>query len=375
MIRRLKRDDIDKVVFLENDVLSTTLGSDMLKSFIESEFSYAFVYDDMGVKGYISCNFDGYDVEILNFCVSSDYQNKGIGRELLNYTLSYFYSKMAISAILEVRESNKRAVHVYELFGFKKINVRKNYYQNEENAIVMQKVFIPFDDVNDAYYDLFVEREYLFDSIRVIDEKEPLKYYHNYYKIDSKTNIDELLKNKFDGFIHFVSNEDLNYKFLDYEISCNAIMHANLYSIKFLKNDNVNVKRLDSSNVISAKNFIFNEEKIFGEKYALGSLRSLIDMDYIYHRLNVYLAYYNDKIVGYLHTFKLDNYAKIDDFFVLDEYQHNGIGQALLKAAIVDLIKNGCSDLIIDTDVNLMGMYRKMGFNQVSQYFRYLKKV
>ena len=68
MIRRLKSDDIDKVVFLENDVLNTTLGSDMLKSFIESEFSYAFVYEDRGVKGYISCSFEGYEVEI---CLNS----------------------------------------------------------------------------------------------------------------------------------------------------------------------------------------------------------------------------------------------------------------------------------------------------------------
>ena len=42
---------------------------------------------------------------------------------------------------LEVRESNKIAINVYEQFGFIEIDRRKNYYKTatgNENAIVMQ---------------------------------------------------------------------------------------------------------------------------------------------------------------------------------------------------------------------------------------------
>lgn len=365
-------DDIDWVISLENESLGTTLGYDMLKSFIDNDFSYAFVYDDVG---YISCNFDGYDVEVLNFCVSLKCQNKGIGRKLLNYALSYFYSKGAISAILEVRKSNIRAIHVYEMFGFKMINVRKCYYQNGEDAIVYQKVFIPFKDVFDSYYDLFAKREKLDDAILVYDDKEPLSYYHNYYIIDSKTKIENL--KYFNGFINFLSYENLTNKLNGYDVSHNVTMHTNVFALNFFKNNNFIIKKLDDNNLLEAKNFIYNDSKKYGDKFAEDSLRSLIDMDYIYHKINVYLAYFNDEIVGYLHTFKLDNFAKIEDLFVLDLYQHKGIGQALFKYAVNDLKKCGCSDLIIDTDIDdtVIGMYKKMGFNQVNDYFMYLKKV
>ena len=40
---------------------------------------------------------------------------------------------------LEVRVSNKVAIALYEKYGFKKISVREKYYENVEDAYVMQK--------------------------------------------------------------------------------------------------------------------------------------------------------------------------------------------------------------------------------------------
>ena len=39
---------------------------------------------------------------------------------------------------LEVRASNKKAIHLYEKFGFKSLGLRRKYYQdNNEDALIM----------------------------------------------------------------------------------------------------------------------------------------------------------------------------------------------------------------------------------------------
>ncbi len=142
MIRRYQECDIDAIVDLELKTLNTTLGKDMLKNELDNPFSYIFVYTvENNIVGYISYSFDGDIAEMLNFCVDTNMQGQGIGKELLEYTFNIFKDLSANSSILEVRESNYKAISLYNKFGYKKISVRKAYYSNGENALVLQKLF------------------------------------------------------------------------------------------------------------------------------------------------------------------------------------------------------------------------------------------
>jgi len=49
---------------------------------------------------------------------------------------------------LEVRKSNIPAQKLYEKFGFKKCGLRKNYYENKEDAILYQ---LERKDITDEY--------------------------------------------------------------------------------------------------------------------------------------------------------------------------------------------------------------------------------
>ena len=40
-------------------------------------------------------------------------------------------------SVLEVRESNEAAIRMYKAFGYRQVGVRKKYYENEENALVL----------------------------------------------------------------------------------------------------------------------------------------------------------------------------------------------------------------------------------------------
>jgi len=80
---------------------------------------------------------------ILNICVDDQYQQRGIGRQLLQRLLQMAQKLEAECSFLEVRPKNLAAVKLYESEGFLELAVRKNYYpaaQGREDALVMRKV-------------------------------------------------------------------------------------------------------------------------------------------------------------------------------------------------------------------------------------------
>ncbi len=80
------------------------------------------------------------DIELEAIAVKKDFQRLHVATLLLN-TIFDFANKQKIKNIfLEVRKSNVKAINLYTKNGFKKINIRKNYYtDNYEDAIIFQK--------------------------------------------------------------------------------------------------------------------------------------------------------------------------------------------------------------------------------------------
>ena len=76
--------------------------------------------------------------DIMNIVIKKTYRNQGIGTLLLE-NLILLAKELNISTLfLEVNEQNKPAIHLYEKLGFKKLGVRKKYYNNN-NGIIMKK--------------------------------------------------------------------------------------------------------------------------------------------------------------------------------------------------------------------------------------------
>ncbi len=140
-IRLIKKEDIKKIVYLEETFLGETLGEEMIESELDSKvtkFYVATINDE--VVGYIGrYEFLG-EVEILNFVVDETYQRQGIGQLLFNKVEENI--KDITKMTLEVRESNIKAINFYNKNGFKEIFIRKNYYKNGENAKVLIKEYL-----------------------------------------------------------------------------------------------------------------------------------------------------------------------------------------------------------------------------------------
>ena len=81
------------------------------------------------------------EVHLLNITVAPIYQRQGWARVMLDALAIWSRGLGAQWLWLEVRQSNERAIGVYENYGFRRVGVRKAYYpvvhQQREDAVVM----------------------------------------------------------------------------------------------------------------------------------------------------------------------------------------------------------------------------------------------
>lgn len=137
MIRRASVDDAKKIADLDSKMFEDSLEFDFINNdLLNNPMANYFVYEiDGQIVGYINC-WVSDNTEILNFCVEEKYQRQGIGSLLFNEV-----EKIAVGIIsLEVRISNLKAINFYSNRGFKKACIRKNYYSNGEDAILMVRM-------------------------------------------------------------------------------------------------------------------------------------------------------------------------------------------------------------------------------------------
>ena len=82
------------------------------------------------------------DIHITNIVTKISKRHTGIGSKLLEELINISKDEHATSLTLEVNENNKNAIKLYEKYNFKKIGIRKNYYGQNENAIIMTLFFL-----------------------------------------------------------------------------------------------------------------------------------------------------------------------------------------------------------------------------------------
>ena len=140
-IRRMTREDLDTVVQLERQIFPDPWSR---ASFEYEIFQHPFSLPLVLLQG---AEIFGYAViwkiyeeyHIANFAIRPDQQGKKFGELFFEKVLEL--REDTDFALLEVRESNHRAIHLYQKFGFRTIMKRMNYYRNGETALVMQKIF------------------------------------------------------------------------------------------------------------------------------------------------------------------------------------------------------------------------------------------
>ncbi len=82
-----------------------------------------------------------YDcANITNIAVAPDYRRGGLGGEILRLLTEVSRENAMDSITLEVRVSNEAAIALYKKYGFEQCGLRKRYYKDNEDAVLMTKM-------------------------------------------------------------------------------------------------------------------------------------------------------------------------------------------------------------------------------------------
>ncbi|MCK4352989.1 ribosomal protein S18-alanine N-acetyltransferase [candidate division WOR-3 bacterium] len=147
--------DIDEVIEIENECFPCPWARDDFVQVLNLDPAYAIVYTITTrhspfnqIIGYGIAFIEESSLHIANLAVKMGYRKRGIGSAILKNLLDY--GKLNGSprpsprsgkreTTLEVRVSNLPTINLYQKFGFNKLRIKKEYYSDGENALVMKK--------------------------------------------------------------------------------------------------------------------------------------------------------------------------------------------------------------------------------------------
>lgn len=141
-LRPMLASDIDAVIAGEEKVFGKSLGKDFLLSELEiNPYSQYLVLEiNKKVHGYVGLWVND-NMEIVNLYVDEEYQGMGFGTMIMEFIISLCEDCGIACLSLEVRESNEKAIALYEKFGLVVKAKRKAYYDNGEDALLMVREF------------------------------------------------------------------------------------------------------------------------------------------------------------------------------------------------------------------------------------------
>ncbi|MCB0284216.1 MAG: ribosomal protein S18-alanine N-acetyltransferase [Calditrichaeota bacterium] len=138
-IRPMVPADAEQVAELEKKIFSDAWSFEQLLAETNGEFfKHPLIMESNNtIAGYACVWAFSDEVHINNFAVNPDFRRKGLGLKLISFIFDKFRDYKTI--FLEVRISNQPAISLYTKSGFEKYFIRKNYYSDGEDAIVMKK--------------------------------------------------------------------------------------------------------------------------------------------------------------------------------------------------------------------------------------------
>jgi ribosomal-protein-alanine N-acetyltransferase len=159
----MRRKHLKKVLEIESKVYPNpwtprTFTSELQQMRAGSRY-YLVAYVGDVMVGYGGLWFSGDDAHVTNVAVDPVWQGRGVATEIM-LDLSILAHDHGCNAMtLEVRHTNVAAQELYRRFGFVPAGVRKKYYENTDDAIIMWAHGVDTDE--------FMER------IRLIESRRP----------------------------------------------------------------------------------------------------------------------------------------------------------------------------------------------------------
>ncbi len=88
---------------------------------------------------YLFCAWQYLDLHVLKVATMPSHRRKGLALRLMAIAEAHAVEAGGESLTLEVRASNDGAIALYETLRYYQAGVRRGYYQDGEDAVVMTK--------------------------------------------------------------------------------------------------------------------------------------------------------------------------------------------------------------------------------------------
>ena len=140
-LRALTAQDVPQVLVIEQTAYSHPWSQGNFGDALASGYYCVGLFEQEDLRAYLVAMPGVQETHLLNVTVAQHHQGQGLAKRLLQNWLDWSRTQGAAQVWLEVRESNVRALQVYERAGFVRVHVRKDYYPldrtRREHAVVM----------------------------------------------------------------------------------------------------------------------------------------------------------------------------------------------------------------------------------------------
>jgi len=145
-ISAMTKNDIETVFAMEQASFLNPWSKSAFLNELSQTYSYNFVLkhenaiENFQVVAYLCLRKIVDEIHILKIAVKKEKQRKGLAAKFLPHCLELVSRHQDMTAVLEVRQSNKAGIGLYKKIGFHIIGHRPNYYLDTgEDAILMGK--------------------------------------------------------------------------------------------------------------------------------------------------------------------------------------------------------------------------------------------
>ena len=135
----MREEDLDAVLEIEAASFSRPWTRRHFQDEIESSRGYATVAltSDLQLAGYLCLKLVLDEAEILDVAVCGELRGRGVGRVLVEGAFAFCRDLGVTLLSLEVSAGNVEALALYRRFGFFEVGRRKRYYDDGEDAVLM----------------------------------------------------------------------------------------------------------------------------------------------------------------------------------------------------------------------------------------------
>lgn len=138
----LSKENVNDVLKLEQRCFSDPWTLKMFTAELDNDISVYIVARDEDtdcVTGYGGMWLMYDCADITNVAVDERYRREGLGSRILGLLENIAKEKGMCALTLEYRKSNTSAEALYKKLGFEQNGLRRNYYKNGEDAVLMIK--------------------------------------------------------------------------------------------------------------------------------------------------------------------------------------------------------------------------------------------